>query len=194
MKKIHKALVRYTVKEFLFTFIDLGVTLFEISDIKHLYKRSIYEYKKNRDLSSEKFSQLIYRLKKQGIIEDYFENGDRCIELSEKGLKKIKTYLFDDYQIKKTDKWDHKWRLVIFDIPDEIRKARDALRKKLKELGFIKLQESVFVYPYECRDLIDYIKSEWDIKPYVIYLEADRIETEIDLINEFCDNNIILNV
>jgi len=46
-----------------------------------------------------------------------------------------------------TKPWDKKWRLVVFDIPEKNRLARDALRKKLKELGFAPLQRSTWISP-----------------------------------------------
>ena len=44
-----------------------------------------------------------------------------------------------------------------FDIPERFKKQGEALRNKLRELGFAKLQESVFIYPYECEDEINFI-------------------------------------
>ena len=52
---------------------------------------------------------------------------------------------------------DGEWRIVIFDIPEKFKKAREALRMKLKELGFLELQKSVFIFPYECEDEINFI-------------------------------------
>jgi len=67
------------------------------------------------------------------------------------------------------EKWDGQWRMVIFDIPEDLRKARDALRSKLKELGFCELQKSVFVFPYECKDEIDFIVEFFGVREYVRY-------------------------
>lgn len=39
----------------------------------------------------------------------------------------------------------------MFDIPQEKKISREALRGKLKELGFHQLQKSVWIYPFECR-------------------------------------------
>lgn len=41
--------------------------------------------------------------------------------------------------------WDNKWRIVIFDVPEEQRNLRNALRYRLKEWQFQQLQKSVWV-------------------------------------------------
>ena len=48
--------------------------------------------------------------------------------------------------------WDGKWRMVIFDIENKYSSLRDALRRKLIQIGMYPLQESVFVYPYPCTE------------------------------------------
>lgn len=70
------------------------------------------------------------------------------------------------------------WRIVIFDIPDRFKKAREALRKKLKDLGFIKLQESVFVLPYECENEINFIIEVFLIRSFVRFIRVKSFTNE----------------
>lgn len=191
MKKAKKELLKFTVKEFLLTFVDFGASCLEICDFRYHHKKLISQYREGRELNKEKFSQIIYRLKKQGIIESYFENKREYLVLSLKGKKKTQDYLLSDLQIPKPEEWDNKWRLVIFDIPDTFKNMRNIFRKKLLELGFVKLQESVFIHPYKCKEIIDFLKTEWQIKPYVLYLVVDRVESEINLIHVFADKEIL---
>ena len=81
-------------------------------------------------------------------------------------------------KIKKPTKWDDEWRVVIFDIPERFKKAREALRKKLKDLGFIKLQESVFVLPYECENEINFITEIFLIRPFVRFMRVKSFTNE----------------
>src|SRR3989344_687845 len=53
-------------------------------------------------------------------------------------------------EIKKPIKWDRKWRIVMFDIPEKLKGLRDSLRLHFREIGMIELQKSVLVYPYPC--------------------------------------------
>jgi hypothetical protein len=45
-------------------------------------------------------------------------------------------------------------------------------------LGLVKLQHSVWVYPYECQEIIDLIKGNFDIVREVVYIVAEKIEND----------------
>lgn|SRR3989344_6585798 len=115
--------------------------------------------------------------------------GETEIILTEKGKKQILIYNIDKIKIQKSEKWDKKWRVVIFDIPEKSRMARDALRRKLKELEFRELQKSVFVHPYECKKEIDFIIEFFNLRPYVRYIVAESIDNQDHLRLKF---NLIL--
>ena len=78
--------------------------------------------------------------------------------------------------IGKIKKWDRKWRVVSFDIPEKVRRSRLKLRITLKEIGFIKLQNSLWVYPYDCKWFIHLLKNDFKIGKDVIYMTVDEIE------------------
>jgi CRISPR-associated endonuclease Cas2 len=82
-------------------------------------------------------------------------------------------------------RWDKKWRVVIFDIPESRKKSRDVLRFRLKQIGFVKLQHSVWVYPYDCEELLTLLKQEYRLGKDVIYLVADVIERSKDIERHF---------
>lgn len=109
------------------------------------------------------------------------EDGTIRIILTELGKKRAFEFNIDKMKIKIPSKWDGKWRTVFFDIPEKRRKARDALRKKIRELGFYEMQKSVFVYPYHCRDEVDFVIEFFDIRPFVRYAELTNITNEAQL-------------
>jgi DNA-binding transcriptional regulator PaaX len=84
-------------------------------------------------------------------------------------------------KIKEQGQWDGRWRIVFFDIPEKRRKARDALRDKLRDLGFYELQKSVFVHPFPCRDEIDFVVEFLKIRPFVRYAEMIEPTNEAEL-------------
>ncbi|MDP4001815.1 MAG: CRISPR-associated endonuclease Cas2 [bacterium] len=71
--------------------------------------------------------------------------------------------------------WDKKWRIIIFDIPQEKHIARIRFRNKLKSLGCVMLQKSVFIFPYECHEEIGDICESLEIGDYVDILIAESI-------------------
>ncbi len=118
---------------------------------------------------------------------DYREksNGTVTLILDKEGHRKVLEYNIDDIKIEKPQAWDRLWRLVIFDIPEFKKKARDVLTKKLKLLGLLALQKSVFVYPYDCKDEIEFISEIFEIKPYVRFILAKEIDIALDLKDKF---------
>ena len=98
------------------------------------------------------------------------------IKVTDKGRKKALEIDLADLKLEKPKKWDGIWRIVMFDIPEEKRPARDVLRSKLKELEFAMIQKSVFVTPYPCRDEILYLKEIFGIFNYVNLIEAKVLD------------------
>lgn len=76
---------------------------------------------------------------------------------------------------------DGKWRLVVFDIPEKIREGRRALREKIRELGFHELQKSVWIFPYECKNEIDFIVEFFNLRKYVRFGILESIDNELHL-------------
>lgn len=134
-----------------------------------------------RKINDRKLRLEIRKLYQSKLLERK-ENADGSFSfiLTNKGKIRAITYRFDEMKIEKKD-WDGKWRIVIFDIPEKIRKGRDALRDKLKKLGFYELQKSVFVFPYECEDEIDFIIEFFNLRRYVRSGVLEKIDNDLHL-------------
>ena len=52
------------------------------------------------------------------------------------------------------------------------------LRDKLKDIGFIELQKSVFAHPFECEDEINFIVEVFQIRPFVRFIKASSFTNE----------------
>ena len=117
----------------------------------------------------------IKRLENQKLLSWNQVNGDIKLVLTDKGKKKVLQYSINELKIKKTPKGDGYFRVIIFDIRENKKSAREIFRKKLKELEFKQLQRSVFVSPYECREEIDFLKNVYGLAPYVSYILAKEI-------------------
>lgn len=106
------------------------------------------------------------------------KDGSYTLTLNEDGRKRALTYNLAQMHIPEPIKWDGNWRVVLFDIPEEKRDARDSLRKRLLDLGFFELQRSVLVHPFECHDEVEFLIELGDIRPYVRYMRAYHIDNE----------------
>ena len=105
----------------------------------------------------------------QDKLIDWQENNDGTISvvLTEKGKQTASRFDPDNLSIPQPNHWDKKWRVIIYDIPDNKKAARDALRRKLYELSFKEWQKSVFIHPYPCDQQIDFVIEFFDVRPYV---------------------------
>src|SRR3989344_8582323 len=135
-----------------------------------------------RYLPQEKWN-LAYRARTAAgrmVVKGYAtwveKDGKKFLRLTEAGhkalaLEKAKTSLKNQKK-----KWDGRWRMVVFDVPERRRRIRVRLRDFMGEVGFVRLQDSVWVYPYDCEDYIALLKAELKIGKDVLYAIADTIE------------------
>ena len=95
--------------------------------------------------------------------------------ITPKGENKLRNMLIEEIIIKNPKSWDGKWRLVIYDFPIRFKKAREAFRWKLKDLGFFQFQKSAWIYPYPCEDQILFIADFYRVQKHIEILEVDKI-------------------
>jgi len=139
--------------------------------------KPLIRWRKNwNKIDRRRIQDAIKRLNKKRLIELTEKNEKIYIKITENGKKIIKNFDYDNLELPRLKKWNNKWHLVTFDIPDKKKRERNAFSKKLKDLGFYPLQESVFIYPYNCRDEIDFMCEFLFIEPYVNYFIVDSID------------------
>lgn len=116
-------------------------------------------------------------------LVDFKENKDGTINIILTKLGKEHAIKYDPENIKipKPAKWDKKWRIVIFDIPEKKRKIRDTLRHEMKKLGLFELQKSTWVFPYDCRNTIDFLVELYEARNFVRYIVTSEISHDADL-------------
>src|SRR3989344_3774600 len=139
-----------------------------------------------RHLPALKRAQLRYqaktalgRLAAQGLIVFEKRDGKSYARITNAGQNVL---AFEQQKVnlknKKKRRWDQRWRVVIFDIPERRRIIRDRLRDTMQELGFARLQDSVWVFPYDCEDFIALLKADLKIGASVLYLIVEQIEND----------------
>ncbi|EKD56593.1 MAG: repressor in the phenylacetic acid catabolic pathway [uncultured bacterium] len=192
-KEMENQEINLAVKDILISLLDQVVEGFNIFDSYHYYCDYIGDYRKWSKNHHYRLSKQISRLKHLKLIEKYQDGKDTIIELTPIGREKAFQYLFKDINPNIPEQWDKKWRMVIFDIPEEKKSIRDTIRQKLKQMGLFQLQKSVFVYPFECKELIISLKYGYCVGKNLQYIIADSIEGEIDLVDYFIKQGILKN-
>lgn len=140
-----------------------------------------------RYLPKEKWN-LAYRAKTAAgriVVKGYAKwierDGKKYLRLTEAGKK---AFAFEQAKVElknQKKKWDGRWRMVVFDVPERRRRVRNRLREVMLEIGFVRLQDSVWVYPYDCEDFVALLKAELKIGKDVLYAIADTIEHDKSL-------------
>lgn len=125
----------------------------------------------------------IKNLEQRGLIDQVH---DRKYKFTASGKKWFFQYLARHPEFIKK-KWDKKWRVIIFDIPQELHKNRNYFRDKLKSLGFYMLQKSVFVFPYPCEEELNSICRRLNVSDYVDIIKADSIGFKEEEIKKYFD-------
>jgi len=92
------------------------------------------------------FLRQVQRLEKQQFIErPPGQAGDRLHRLTEAG--RLRALGGRDPEARWNRRWDGRWRLVLFDVPEVRTAARNRLRRYLRDRGFGYLQNSVWITP-----------------------------------------------
>ena len=139
-----------------------------------------------KEINRSILRRIIREFKTKRLV-DFVQNKDGSVTVVLTEFGKQYALRFDPETIKISIplRWDKKWRVVVFDIPEKKKPAREALRRELKKLGFVELQKSVWIFPYDCKDAIDFIVELFEIRSFVRYLEVGRISHDADLCLHF---------
>lgn len=135
-------------------------------------KRNPYRFK-------HQVNDTLMRLARKGLVVFTVENGRKLARITPAGqrvlaLEEQKAAL----QLQKKKRWDKRWRVVIFDIPEYRRGTRDKLRLIMRTSGFYRLQDSVWLYPYDCEDFMALVKADLKIGNAILYMVVEKIEND----------------
>ncbi|HEY4509526.1 MAG TPA: hypothetical protein VJC15_00885 [Candidatus Paceibacterota bacterium] len=139
----------------------------------------------------QKAARTLRRLQQNNLLTVEEKDGKFVFELTDKGKQ-----IFEEIQrresklaklqITKPPHWDGKWRIALFDLPEQSHKqARDVLRGKLKKWEFYPLQKSAWVCPWPCENEIQLAAEIYKISRYVSVVVAEKISNDMPLRKHF---------
>ena len=141
------------------------------------------QFKKPRYFPSQ-IRPKIALLHAKGLIEFAAVKGKNVVRLTPRGKMELLRYQVQEKTIHRPQ-WDGQWRMIIFDIHEYKRNIRDRIRRELTSLNFRRLQNSVWVCPYECEEVIALLKADCHIGKELLYVTASAIENDKWLKREF---------
>ena len=126
-----------------------------------------------------KTKRVLGRLKQKGEIEFVEKDGKTLVRLTERGEQALALHA-ERLRLagERPKKWDQRYRLVMFDVPEKRKRTRDLLRREMREVGFLRIQDSAWLYPYDCEEFVALLKADLHIGKDVLYAVIESIEND----------------
>lgn len=122
------------------------------------------------DPTNHALSQAIRRLRTRGLIEKERKDERHLVLcLTEAGREFVFLKGGDESH------WDGKWRIVVFDIPEDKKVVRNLFRRKLKKWGFVQWQKSVWASKKNITDKLRAFISELGVENWILVIESDNV-------------------
>ncbi|HAV11225.1 MAG TPA: hypothetical protein DCX32_01645 [Candidatus Moranbacteria bacterium] len=177
-----------TAAKFALAFLAMGGVVF-VGALAPAMFSAMEGTKRYKKYSKRQVQTALNTLKHRKLIEVIREkDGKTRVQLTNKGVKRVKDFCFEELKIREPEQWDGKWRVLMFDIPTRPKvynNARNALREKVKELGFHQLQKSAWIYPYECEDEILFLAEIYRVEKFIEVLTVETLLHEKELKHKF---------
>jgi len=111
-----------------------------------------------------------HRLKQRGLIA----RAGTSYRITPRGIETAQRLreLFGSFE----KRWDGKWRMVIFDIPEKMKSHRDTLRYVLAGAGYQRLQDSVWIGKESLGGDVIKMIDDWGINKCVYFFHIDDTE------------------
>lgn len=128
------------------------------------------------ELDKSALAMALKRLREGGLIEKGVNEEKVVFRLTALGRGALNQGIFDE------SKWDGRWRLVIFDIPEKNKTVRNLLRRKLKGWGFRQWQKSVWLSKQNVTEALRKLIRDLGIEHWVAVFESeDQVFSNIQL-------------
>lgn len=117
-------------------------------------------------------SRLLREARRQGLVDVSQNNKLWRFTLTVKGIHRLQFEQVNQLVIACPAEWDGQWRMVTFDIPARRSESRYILTSQLRRLGFRLLQDSMWVYPYPCFDIVQQLVDYANVQQFVSMAEV----------------------
>ena len=173
MNKIIKSKVKTITLEILESIFDAVEDIAEISLTRKGVYRVLYNTRRQRLWNNSSIGRWIDTLKRQGYLtEKKSQTNDNSIVFTNKGKMKLLEKISN--RITK----DHKYRFLSFDVPEYRRSDRNKFRKSIKRLGFVQIQQSLWVIDKDVSDIVEMLAYEFSVERYIAYIISERSDID----------------
>lgn len=111
--------------------------------------------------------------------------GQKNIRLTPLGKEELACMVASSPDTRKHKHWDKRWRIVTYDIKEDRKVLRLRLARFLSAFGFYRLQDSLWVYPYDTEALLILLKAHYKLGSEVLYGVMEQIENDKNIRGHF---------
>lgn len=137
---------------------------------------ALKKFKRACGIEHKQLIRAVRRLEQRGLLRrKQRDDGNEYLLLTEAGERAFLLEKSRALTITKPKRWDGCWRVLIFDITENKKNMRDAIRKHLRRLGFYQIQKSVFVIPFSCTEEIGFLKRFYEANNELCLIQASSL-------------------
>lgn len=134
------------------------------------------------DKREREYRRTLNYMHQRQLVRGDYEHG---LEITDKARARLEKAAIDTLKIEAPKRWDRRWRMIFYDIPERHKASRDQLAFKLRQIGCQQLQRSVWIHPFPCEEEVNSLAIAFDLTQYVTYLETVHINNEKALVKRF---------
>lgn len=168
---------RNTVKKIGEKTLELLENIYNFADAFIYSANSTKLFKENlrqNQINPIRIFDRLHKLEKTGYIKINKKQNNFSIELTQKGEIKL-------LEKNSNNKIDGKWRMLSFDIPEDMKNQRNQFRSAIKRIGFRQVQKSLWACPFVKTDKIEKVIKFYKLKDYTAYLIVEKSDIELFL-------------
>jgi len=150
-----------------------------VFDKKEAYK--VISGTPERQWSVASISKFFDSLKRRGYLETVRSSTGESVRFT----SKTKLALLD--RIAEHKSIDGNFCFISFDIPETMRRNRNAFRRSIKRLGFMQIQKSLWVCNKSLGDLVEIASNEYEVDEYVVYIVGGKTNIDHTIFSKFSE-------
>ncbi len=120
----------------------------------------------------------LQKLVHAGYVVSKHRDGVPTFFITEEGKQALHHAYERGNALAQQQKWDGEWRMLSYDFPNDARSLRNSLRYILERAGFLQVQKSVWVFPYDNNELLALLKREPKVQECVIAITGKSAELD----------------
>lgn len=165
VKQASEGLVSTVADLVLFQFFFFGASLGKSASPPDIWRAYNEASDAMEGIDYKTFYSAFCRLRRKGLIETLKDEAYFKPRITKQGRQRLQE-IIPQYREKRP--WDKKVYLVTYDVVEGRRELRDDLRALLKKIGCARLQDSVWLTPYNPRGILEGFVEDYSLHGSIV--------------------------